>query len=152
MSRLLPFAVLLALLGMALAAPAEEVAPPAEAPAEEAKPAPEGDKAVEGRTGFFPGYGVGAYGAGFNRGGSFGLGGYGNAYGNGGYGYNYGGTNRRDYGNVQTYGDRETFGLAQNAGANRRYGQGSFGNAYNNQAHGAGANRYGLGYQAGYLG
>ncbi|XP_037269439.2 uncharacterized protein LOC119161185 [Rhipicephalus microplus] len=152
MSRLLPYAVLLALLGFALAAPAEEATPAAKAPAEEAKPASDGDKAVEGRTGFYPGYGVGAYGSAFNRGGSFGLGSYGNSYGNGGFGYNYGGSNRRDYGHVQTYGDRETFGIAQNAGANRRYGQGSFGNVYKNQAFGAGGNRYGVGYQGGYLG
>ncbi|KAK8756174.1 uncharacterized protein LOC144115445 [Amblyomma americanum] len=157
MCRLLPFAAFLALLGLALAAPAEEMAPAPEAaaeplPAADAKPASADDKAVEGRTGYFPVYGGGAYGAGFNRGGSFGLGSYGNNYGQGGFGYNYGGTNRRDYGNVQTYGDREAFGVSQSAGANRRYGQGSFGNAYNNQAHGAGANSYGAGYQGGYLG
>uniref|UniRef100_A0A4D5RCR3 Putative conserved secreted protein n=1 Tax=Ixodes scapularis TaxID=6945 RepID=A0A4D5RCR3_IXOSC len=137
MNRMFVLAATLALVGMVFAAPAEE-----------AKPAEAGDekKDVEGRIGYGgPGFGGGAFGSGFNRGGSFGVGAQGNQYGQGGFGYNQGGSNRRVYGNTQTYGDRESFGLSSNAGANRRYGQGSFGNRFHQNAGGAGGQSYGAG-------
>ncbi|KAH8033178.1 hypothetical protein HPB51_008063 [Rhipicephalus microplus] len=124
------FAVTLALLGVAVAAPAEE----------------KKEEEAEGRIGF----GGGAFGSGFNRGGSFGVGSQGSQYGQGGFGYNVGGSNRRDYGNAATYGDRESFGLSQNAGHNRQFGQGSYGNRHHNNAFGAGGNRFASG--GGYLG
>ncbi|KAL1421706.1 hypothetical protein MTO96_004090 [Rhipicephalus appendiculatus] len=127
---------------MALAAPAGKVAPAAEATAEEAEPVPNGDKAVEGLAGLHPAYGVRVSGSRIKRGRRIVLGSHGISYGNG----VHGGTDRRDYGHVHTYGDRETFGFVRNPSANRRYGQGSYGNAYNNQAHGAGGSRYGVGY------
>lgn len=120
------FAATLALLGLAVAAPAEDA---------------KKEEDVEGRIGF----GAGGYGGGFNQGGSFGVGSQGSQYGQGGFGYNQGGTNRRDYGNAATYGDRESFGLSQNAGHNRRYGQGSQGSAFHNNAFGAGGNRHASG-------
>lgn len=124
------FAATLALLGLAVAAPAEEAK----------------KEDVEGRIGF----GGGAFGSGFNRGGSFGVGSQGSQYGQGGFGYNVGGTNRRDYGNAATYGDRESFGLSSASGQNRRFGQGSSGQQYHNNAFGAGGNRFAAG--GGYLG
>lgn len=126
MKTIFAFAATLALLGLAVAAPAEDA---------------KKEEDVEGRIGF----GAGGYGGGFNQGGSFGVGSQGSQYGQGGFGYNVGGTNRRDYGNAATYGDRESFGLSQNAGHNRRYGQGSQGSASHNNAFGAGGNRHSSG-------
>ncbi|KAL1470598.1 hypothetical protein MTO96_004551 [Rhipicephalus appendiculatus] len=108
-----------------------------------------GDKAVEGLAGgLHPAYGVRVSGSRIKRGRRIVLGSHGISYGNG----VHGGTDRRDYGHVQTYGDRETFGFVRNPGANRRYGQGSFVNAYNNQAHAGGGDRYGVKYQGGSIG
>ncbi|KAL1438700.1 hypothetical protein MTO96_047793 [Rhipicephalus appendiculatus] len=96
--------------------------------------------------GFGPGLGGGQYGSAFNQGGSFQTGAEGNRYGQGGFNYNVGGSKRRDYGNVQTYGDRESFGLNQNEGANRATGQSSFGNEYKNQEQGSGGQQFSSGF------
>ncbi|KAL3210305.1 hypothetical protein MRX96_008826 [Rhipicephalus microplus] len=63
-----------------------------------------------------------------------------------GFNYNVGGSNRREYGNVQTYGDRESFGLSKNEGANRATGQSSFGNEYKNQEQGSGGQQFSSGF------
>lgn len=165
MRRILAFVLLVSVLAVALTAPT-----PAEEPKEEdvegrtgrgrlhhhrrGKKGGFGGPGIGGPGGYGPGFGGGfgpglgggQYGSAFNQGGSFQTGAEGNRYGQGGFNYNVGGSKRRDYGNVQTYGDRESFGLSENAGANRATGQSSFGNEYKNQEQGSGGQQFSSGF------
>ncbi|KAL3245387.1 hypothetical protein MRX96_046976 [Rhipicephalus microplus] len=148
MSRLLPYAVLLALLGLALAAPAQQAAPASVAPANESENAPFSNTALRGLGRFNPGYGVLVRGFHAKSGRRVVLGSHGIVYGNG----VHGGSHRRDYGHEQTYGDRDSFGFLLNAGANHDYQRGSSGSTYENQDHGSGSNGYDVDYRGGFLG